>query len=155
MKRIFAFVLCLTMLLSQMAMVADAARARGQSDLSYLEENGIFAEEGAVIDYGTPIGQPDDTPRYSPSVPKFVPEALYTLGLEKRVEEDNSPPVETDEDGVEMGGSQGTGPTHQAKEAEQQFLIILHADPPPSRSGGQRRHPPGSHRPEPGSVPGS
>ena len=81
MKRIFAMVLCLTMLLSQMAMVADALRAKELLDLIYLEENGIVVEGGGSIQMQTPLGRSDTTERYSPYVPKLIPEALKNLGL--------------------------------------------------------------------------
>ena len=112
MKRILAFLLCWTMLLSQLVMLAEAAKMQEQSDILYLEENGIHVEDGGeVFMDNAPLGRSDDVERYAPSIPKFVPEALYNLGVEERMKEGSS--SEEAEGADEYYGemtSQGTGP---------------------------------------------
>ena len=117
------------MLLSQMAMVAEATRASVLSDIIYLEENGITVEEGGeVVMNNTPMGRSDTTARYSPSVPKFIPETLRNLGIEE--ESGEILKAEQDEFGdtpaawAETG--QGTGPevpTYRATIKRDKFMM--------------------------------
>ena len=76
------------MLLSQLVMLAEAAKMQEQSDILYLEENGIHVEgDGEVFMDNAPLGRSNDVERYAPSLPKFVPEALTSLGLMVKEEE--------------------------------------------------------------------
>ena len=63
MKRILATVLCLALLLSQMAIMATA---QGQPQILYIEDD-------AALSMQTPLGKSGTVTHYAPSMPKLTP----------------------------------------------------------------------------------